>query len=375
MKKQIKIIALFALTLAVFAISAFAQSSQSRRNPNAQVVNPDKPLKIVYQPEPELSAEQEKIGENLEETQKLRVEFLDSGFVGAITPLNTLPGGLTDAAIDAAGKIRFEAERKNTKAVTVYKIIEYSFKREKPVIADVDPENLAKAEAVIKKAVETLGGQKYLNVKTQYSDGKFSVMRGERGRSYMTFVDAIIYPDKEITEFKERGIKNVQANFGGTGWYYDGAVEALTDQTPLQIEGFTRAMRTNMDNFLRGHWRNSGAQLSYVGRRSSTLGKRNDVVKLFYSDGFSVEFEFDDGGFPMKVVYSKTEEGKEITEEDRFAQYRDVGGIKAPFVVDHFVGDFHSSRVNYENIVFNKQIPGSIFQKPASAKEAEKLKF
>lgn len=374
MKNNLITIFFSILAFAMISVGVSAQSSQSRRNPNATPApSADKPLNILSQPEPELTDEQLKQIEGLDETIQLRVEFLDSGYIGAITALNELPFGLTQAAIDAAAKIMFEPERKNTKKVTVYKILEYSFKKEKKVVEDVAPENVAKAEAIIKKAIDTLGGQRYLQVTSIVGRGKFSQMRDGRNLSFQSFTDVIIYPDKEYTEFKERGVKTVQANFGDSGWYFDGAVETLTDQLPVQIDGFKRSMRTNLDNFLRGAWRGVDGQLSYVERRQASLGKRNEVIKISFDDGFWVEFEFSDEGLPMKSVYSSFgADRKEIIEEDRFAQYQEIQGIKVPYVVDHFTSGEHTSRINYESVEFNKSIPQSIFAKPGSIKVLKK---
>src|SRR5687767_14809611 len=78
-----------------------------------------------------------------------------------------------------------------------------------------------KAEAVVKKAVQVLGGDKYLKVKSQIGRGKFSLMRDGMIGSFQTFVDVIVFPDKERTEFKEFGKKSVQTNTGDTGWIFD----------------------------------------------------------------------------------------------------------------------------------------------------------
>lgn len=230
-----------------------------------------------------------------------------------------------------------------------------------------------KAEAVIKKAVERLGGEKYLNVKTQIGRGKFSVLRDRQVASFQTFYDVIVYPDKERTEFKSSGRKFVQTNAGGSGWIYDGMADALTDQTETQVENFKRGMRVSLDNLLRGNWRAEGAKLEYVGRRQAGLGKRNDVVKLTYDNGFAVEFEFADDGTPAKSIYKRTNaEGEEIAEEDRYAQFVDVEGIKTPFIIDHYTGGEQTSRINYESVEYNKKVPDSIFVKPGSSKELKK---
>lgn len=231
-----------------------------------------------------------------------------------------------------------------------------------------------KAEAVIKKAVEKLGGEKYLQAKSIVGTGNFTTLVAGQTNQISSFVDVIVFPDKERTEFKVSGVKNVQTNVGASGWLFDGAEGAIKDQTKRQIEDFRRGIRTSLDNLLRGKWRaEEGVTLNYVGRRQAGVGKRNEVVKLTYPDGFAVEFEISDEGFPVKSVYKRTNsDGEELKEEDRYAQFVNVQGIYAPFIVDHFINDKPSSRINYLTVEFNKPVPDSIFQKPSDAKALKK---
>ena len=242
----------------------------------------------------------------------------------------------------------------------------------------VSAQNLAapaenKAQAVLGKAVQTLGGDRYLQVKSQIGRGTFSIIRDGGVISFQSFVDVIVFPDKERTEFKGGGSRTVQVNTGDTGWIYDGDQQLIKVQTDVQVANFKRGIRTSLDNLLRGYWKGD-AEVSYAGRRPATLGKRNDVLRLTYTDGFVVEFEFAaDDGVPQKAIYTrKSPDGDEIKEEDRYAQFVDNGGIKTPYIVDRFINGKASSRINYESIEFNKNIPDSIFAKPASAKEAKK---
>ncbi len=231
----------------------------------------------------------------------------------------------------------------------------------------------AKAEAIIKKAVENLGGEKYLNAKSQIGRGKFSVLGDGAIISFQNFIDVTAFPDKERTEFKSGGSKTVQTNFGKNGWIFDGDAQTIKDQTGEQINNFERSVRTGLDSLLRGNWRREGAKLDYVGRRPASLGKRSEVVKLTFDDGFTVEFEFSDVGMPMKSLYIRTNADKEeVKEEDRYAQFVDVSGIKTPFIIDHYSNEKHVSRINYESVEFNKQIPDSVFAKPSSAKDLKK---
>ena len=232
------------------------------------------------------------------------------------------------------------------------------------------------AEAIIKKASDSIGGERYLKVTTQVGRGRFSLLKDGIVASSQTFIDVIVFPDKERTEFKGRGTKFVQTNVGSNGWVFDGDQELIKVQNETQVENFQRGMRVSLDTLLRGTWRGK-AELTYAGRRPSTLGKRNDVVRLKYNDGLTIEFEFADDGTPMKASYKRTNsDGEEVTEEDRYAQWVDVGGIRTPYIVDRFTNGKPTSRINYETIEFNVRVPESIFDKPSNPKELKKdLKF
>lgn len=229
------------------------------------------------------------------------------------------------------------------------------------------------AEAIVERAVDYLGGPKYLNVTSQVSRGRFSIFKEGVVVSFQSFLDIIVFPDKERTDFKSSGVKIVQTNIGDTGWIFDGNVERIKDQDENQIENFKRGIRTSLDNLLRGKWRGE-ATLSYVGRRQATLGKRNDVVKLVYEDGLTVEFEFAaENAQPAKALFIRTgADGEEIREEDRYAQFVEVGGIRTPFIIDRFTDGAHSSRINYESVEYNRTIPESIFAKPSNPKDMKK---
>ena len=229
-----------------------------------------------------------------------------------------------------------------------------------------------RAQAIITKAIQIMGGDRYLHVGSQVGRGKYSLFQNNAVVSFQSFIDVIVFPDKERTEFRGGGSKTVQTNTGKTGWVYDGDQELIKVQTEKQVANFTTGLRVSLDNLLRGYWKGD-AELTYVGRRPATLGKRNDVVRLTYKDGTAIEFEFADDGTPVKSVYKHTgADGTEVTEEDRYAQFIDVDGIKAPFIVDRFTNGSQNSRINYDSVEFNKSIPDSIFAKPSNPKELKK---
>jgi outer membrane lipoprotein-sorting protein len=228
----------------------------------------------------------------------------------------------------------------------------------------------AKAEQIVKDALEAMGGQSYLGVRSVIGKGQYTQYQDGSSGDPSSFIDYIIYPDKERTEFKSARSRAIQANDGDKGWLFDATNKTLKDLTPKQVEEFKFSLRTSLENLLRGGWRTQGAKLSYVGRREAGLAKRNEVVRLTYTDGFSVEFEFGARDhLPSKILYShKKEDESESAEEDRFAQLTLVSGVMTPFIIDRYENGKQVSRINYQSIEFNAAISQSLFEKPATIK-------
>jgi TonB family protein len=83
------------------------------------------PLRILSKPIPQYTEQARKNG--ISGSVKLRVTFLASGSIGDISPVNSLPDGLTEIAIEAAKGIKFEPATKNGERLTVTRLLEYSF--------------------------------------------------------------------------------------------------------------------------------------------------------------------------------------------------------------------------------------------------------
>jgi hypothetical protein len=232
-----------------------------------------------------------------------------------------------------------------------------------------------KAEGVLRRAVEALGGAAYLNVKSSIGRGNYAPYRQGMPGDIVAFVDYLVYPDRERTDFKGQGVRSIQTNVGvDKGWLFDGMTKTISDMKAEQFDAFRVTLRTSFDNLLRGEWRKAGASLAYAGRREAGLAKRNEAVRVTYPDGFTVDFEFGArDGLPAKIIYKrkiKTDDDKEaeVTEEDRIVRYLTFGGVQVPFTIDHYRDGVQSSRIAYDSIEFNPSIPDSLFAKPANPK-------
>ena len=232
-----------------------------------------------------------------------------------------------------------------------------------------------KSQEIIDRAVEAMGGSKYLNIQTVVGKGFYTSYRDGISQIPAKFLDYISYPDRERTEFTGAGIKTIQTNDGDTGWLFDGAVKKISDQTPAQVENFKAAMRTSVENLLRGWWKKEGGKVTYVGRREAGLAKRNEVVRLTYPDGYWIEYEFGArDNLPAKVIYKRTRKDPdsgdqvEVTEEDRVMKLTMIDGINVPWIIDHYIEGKQVTRINYDSVQYNQPLADTLFAKPDNIK-------
>jgi len=232
-----------------------------------------------------------------------------------------------------------------------------------------------KSQKIIDQAIAALGGQAYLNVQTVLGKGFYSDFKEGTPQVPSKFVDYLIYPDRERTDFTQSGIKTIQTNDRETGWMFDGNVKKISDQSAAQVAEFKRTMRASVENILRGWWRNEGGTVKYIGRREAGLAKRNETIRLTYPDGSWIEYEFGaKDGMPAKVIYKRMRkdmdlaEMVETTEEDYLRSFVNIDGVNAPWVIDHFVNNKQTSRINYDSVQFNQKFPDALFAKPDNVK-------
>ncbi len=93
-------------------------------NSERQVIQ-TKPLKITFRPKPKYTdfARFYEITGSV----RIRVTFLNNGTIGSASPFTKLPFGLTDSAIFAAKRLRFEPMIANGKKLSVTKTVVFTF--------------------------------------------------------------------------------------------------------------------------------------------------------------------------------------------------------------------------------------------------------
>jgi hypothetical protein len=234
-----------------------------------------------------------------------------------------------------------------------------------------DPKNVQRGAELIKQAVQARGGERFLSFNSIMSTGVYTPFQKGLSQIPIHFVDWIIYPDKERTDFGKGKKKNrrIQVNVGKTGWVYDGDAETLKDQTDKQIEEHLEGLDFDIDRLLRAAAKGDGVEVGFAGREETRPGERADSVAIrFKSDRTAYLLLDSQTHLPMSLSYEKTEDGGLVKQETRYNQYVEYDGVKFPNIVDFFRDNVQTGRVNIESIKLNAQAPDELFAKPASAK-------
>jgi hypothetical protein len=237
---------------------------------------------------------------------------------------------------------------------------------------DQDEADTVRAGELVRQAIRARGGDAYLNIKEAVSKGEFTPFQKGASTLPMNFLDYVVYPDKERTEFGKGGSRTVQTNMGNTGWVYQAETKLIKDQTEQQIKDYQQGARYDLDTLLRRGWKEPGAKLVYLGRREPWKDTFSEAVRIEFSDGASATIHFDTRTkFPMAVEFKALTDNGPKNEQVRYYQWIDYDGVKFPKVQDTYREGIQTSRVYYDSIIFNATIPPRVFEKPASPKEVK----
>jgi hypothetical protein len=234
-----------------------------------------------------------------------------------------------------------------------------------------DPKNVERGVELIKQAAQARGGERFLSYTSIMSNGIYTPFDKGLSQIPVQFIDLIVYPDKERTEFGKGKKKNrkIQVNVGKTGWVYDGDAETLKDQTDKQIEEHVEGLDFDIDRLLRAAVKGSEVEVGYAGREETRPGERADSIAIRLKSGQTAYLLLDrQTHLPMSLTYEKTGDTGLVKHEIRYFQYVDYDAVKFPNVVDYYRDNIQTGRINIQSIKLNAPVGEELFAKPASVK-------
>ncbi|HEX6879131.1 MAG TPA: hypothetical protein VF135_02100 [Terriglobales bacterium] len=227
-------------------------------------------------------------------------------------------------------------------------------------IAAQDP-NTKKAKDLLHKMVAALGGQTYLTYQTMTQEGRtYSFYQGQPNSAGNPFWRFYRYPDKDRLELtKQRdviyifnGDKGYEVTFKGTA-----AVE------PKELQDYLLRRKYSLDNIVRVWMNNPKTLIIYEG---SGLADQQFVeqVTLINGENDSVTIGIDPNtGLPLKKSFSYRDyDGLKSTDDEVYANYRDVQGIQTPHSIVRYHNGLQSGQRFLSKVEYNVPLSENLFQ-------------
>jgi hypothetical protein len=229
-----------------------------------------------------------------------------------------------------------------------------------------------KAAALIHASIAARGGDKYLGVRTLVGRGEYTSFQKGKSTIPQSFVDTIVYPDRERTEFGSGDHKYVQTNVGTTGWVYEGDRRLIEDQKEDQIKLFEQSARYDLDIMLRKGWQERDAKLVYLGRREAWPQTFSEAIRIDFSDGGSETIYFDrQSKLPIMNEFKIITGDGTRSDSVRYYDWLEYDGVKFAHIQDTYRDKLQTARTLYVSVKINVEVPDKIFAKPANIKEVK----
>jgi len=235
-----------------------------------------------------------------------------------------------------------------------------------------DENDPVKAAALVRDAIAARGGDPYMKITTVESRGQFTPFEKAVSGNPAPFVDYIVYPSRERTEFGKGDTKFIQSNAENANWVYDASQKMVRDQKEEQVKQFQQSFRYDLDNLLRAASRQAGVKLFYLGRREVWRNTFSEALRVDFNDGGTATVHFDPRSkLPMMVEYKSVGEEGTINNEVRYFRWVEFAGILFPTIQDSYRNGKQSARVSFDTVSFNLSVPDKLFVKPSNIKEVK----
>jgi hypothetical protein len=172
-------------------------------------------------------------------------------------------------------------------------------------------------------------------------------------------------PDKYLMEFDVADLTAYQGYDGKTAWMTTPWTGNPKPQ--LMPEDRARNMKNTSDfDGLLFNWKAKGHTAELAGT-DSVSNLPTYKIKLTKKDGGIEYYLIDTKGYMLqKRISYRTIRGKESEFENYFRDYRAVGGIIFPFIIDTSIDDQPYSSSQFETIELNKTVDEKIFEMPGN---------
>jgi hypothetical protein len=228
-----------------------------------------------------------------------------------------------------------------------------------PRPAQIDP----KAQQLLDRAIQALGGQAFLEAKTLTTHGRaFSIADGATA-GFVTFDSWMEYPDKRRLAYGFGKAKPViLVNNGDQAWELDRM--GITDQLPEQVRNWKLATYYSLENLLRLHLHDPGT-LIQAGGVDFVDNLPVDVIDIFDPRQVHIRLYLDAQTYlPVRIAYRVQNPQSRDWEDyaDDYSDYQRIQGIATPMHIMHLVNGRRVAETFRNSAKYNEDYPREYFE-------------
>jgi hypothetical protein len=218
---------------------------------------------------------------------------------------------------------------------------------------------IPQARLLSNQMVEALGGQAFLDVREIHTTGRFySFSKGELSGGDL-FVDYIVFPDKERTEFGREKNKSITINKGEEGWLINTREKEVEPQPASQAEDFAVGFKTSYDYVLRFVLNQPETTLQSLGNEIIDF-KRADVLEVRDPSKNLIRFYIDrTSRLPLKMQVRRGNE-REVREE-LYGNWHRFQGVMTPMFVSRSTDGVKTMEIRLDTAAYNTGLSDALF--------------
>ena len=226
-----------------------------------------------------------------------------------------------------------------------------------PVPSRIDP----KAQQVLDRVIQALGGPAFLKVKRLTTRGRIYSIRDEATSAFAPFESALEYPDKRRFSYgKKKPV--ILINNGDQAWELD--QYGQTSQLPEQVRIWGISNRYSLENLLRLRIHDPGT-LIQTGGVDFVDNVATRALEMVDAQGTQVKLDLNRQTFlPVRITYRvrnpKTGDWNDFA--DVYSDYKNIDGVMTPMHIARFMDDERISEVFRSSAHYDDEYPPTYFQ-------------
>ena len=225
------------------------------------------------------------------------------------------------------------------------------------VASRIDP----KAQQVLDRVIQVLGGPAFLKVKRLTTKGHIYSIHDEATSALAPFESAVEYPDKRrFTYGKNPPV--ILVNNGDQAWELDRMGQ--TSQMPEQVRRWQASNHYSLENLLRLRIHEPG-MLIQPGGVDFVDNIATRALEMVDAQGTQVKLDLNRQTLlPVRITYRvrdpKTGDWSEFA--DVYSDYKDVQGVMTPMHIARFLNDERVSEIFRSSAHYDDEYPSTYFQ-------------